>query len=117
MPDGSLRRRLMTPLQRLSAWEHEVARILADNHQSIDHSELKYVYDKLRRVDGPLAVLTFREFEVLREICKGASRVSGAKLLKIGLKTWDVHRARMTRKLNLKTQFDIFSLGKKLNLF
>jgi DNA-binding NarL/FixJ family response regulator len=57
--------------------------------------------------EDPYETLTDREREVLQLVGQGHSNLEVGELLRISPRTVEVHRAKLMRKLNIKSQMDL----------
>jgi DNA-binding CsgD family transcriptional regulator len=69
--------------------------------------------DRLDSAAAPVsfALLTRREREVLGHVSEGCSNKQGAKLMKIGPRTFESHRARLMRKLGARNAADLVRMA------
>jgi len=65
---------------------------------------------------GPLAALSEREREVLREVARGYTNQRIADGLGLSVKTIESYRARLMKKLGLKERADLVRLALELGL-
>jgi two-component system response regulator NreC len=65
---------------------------------------------------NPINLLTTREREVFQLVAEGKTNQEAAELLKISVRTVEVHRAHLIKKLNLKTHVDFIRFAMKYGI-
>ena len=77
-----------------------VNRLLRRHHAEIDSAD-------------PASALTMRELEVLQELKGGRTTKEIARALRLSVRTVDLHRANIKRKLNLRTGAELIAFASK----
>ena len=72
--------------------------------------------DKSTTTLNPISLLTAREREVLQLVAEGKTNQEAAKALRISVRTVEVHRAHVIKKLNLKTHVDFVRFALKYGI-
>ena len=82
--------------------------LLAAVHQATNQSQSRYMnYQELASINARLDRLTDRELEVMNEVLTGKLNKVIAADLGIGMKTVEIHRSRVMKKMGVRTLADL----------